>query len=104
MGDPTYDFHEAKRLVKQRRFRLLGKAARFIKNRYDGNPADVVVDVFSSLTSQDFQKTMELDTIPDVYADVYRPTYDGIEWYVKFYIENEVCVVVLSCNWDGCLH
>lgn len=105
MKKPRYDIEEAKSLVSSGRFSILGKAARFLKNRYDASPKEVVEGVFASMSEDDFYKDLELEKIPGTWADVYKPTYDGIEWYVKFYMEDGRAIVqVLSCNWDGCLH
>ena len=49
---------------------------------------------------------MELDVLPGTYADVYITEFEGDEWYVKFFINDEggLSVNVLSCNWDGVTH
>ena len=49
---------------------------------------------------------MELDMLPGTYADVYVTRFEGDEWYVKFFINDEggLSVNVLSCNWDGVTH
>lgn len=105
MNRPVYDIGEAKELVSRGCFVMSGRAARFVKNRYGANPRIIAEEVFASMSDGDFYKSMELDKIPGVWADVYMPTYDGFKWYAKFYIDEGTPVVqLLSCNWDGCLH
>lgn len=105
MNTPVYDIEEAKALVSSGGFSMLGKAARFLKNRYGGNPRNIAEEVFESITEADYYKSLELGTIPGIWADVYKPFYDDSVWYVKFYVdEGRPIVQILSCNWDGCLH
>lgn len=105
MNEPVYDIQEAKRLVRERKFRVIHKVASFLKNHYDDSPSDVIAEVFDAISERDFYKALDLEKWPDMRADVYKPTFDGIEWYVKFFIEDDgVCVQVLSCSWDGALH
>ena len=54
MNEPVYDIREAKRLVKEREFRVIHKAASFLKNHYEGNPSDVIVEVFDAISERVF--------------------------------------------------
>ena len=87
--------------------RISRRPADFIKNHYEGEKlSDVIKGVVESIADDDFRKTMELEKIPGVMADVYKPTYDDFDWYVKFFLDEDgvVALVVMSCNWDGVTH
>jgi hypothetical protein len=67
----------------------------------------VVRAVFRSMTPASFRKSIELDVIPGVMADVYMVRCGDDDWYVKFYLDpGSGCptCVVLSCNFDGFIH
>lgn len=58
-------------------------------------------DIFAcvvGLTGAEFYKSMEADARPGFWQDVYRPTYGGIELYVKVQLEgaapDELSVII----------
>ena len=70
-----------------------------------GNPSVFVPEIIGSIAAGDFRKAVELDIRPGTFADVYACEYDGEDWYVKFYVDEEGSLaVILSCNWDGAVH
>jgi motility quorum-sensing regulator/GCU-specific mRNA interferase toxin len=48
-----------------------------------GMDEQAVVDVITSLSSRDFDKSMPSDLDPTVWQDVYKPVVKGRELYVK---------------------
>jgi hypothetical protein len=81
MNEPVYDIREAKRLDKEREFRVIHKAASFLKNHYEGNPSDVILEVFDAISERDFYKSLDLERWSNIRADVYKPVFDGMERY-----------------------
>ncbi len=81
----------------------------FIRNHYGEGVevVEVVQGVFARMLPSEFCKSIELDKLPGIRADVYRTEYDGITWYVKFFRDDsgsQVRVRIWSCNWDHVLH
>lgn len=103
---PTYNLDEVKGFVAQGSFQVGKRATDFIINRYAGDPNDIVKEVFACMKCSGFRKTMPLEKRPDKMADVYAVEYDDIEWYVKFFVDENarLRIRVWSCNWDDCLH
>ena len=101
---PSYSLDEAKALVAENRYRATSRPIRFVSNHL-GNPAVFIPEIVASIAESDFRKSMELDIRPGTFADVYVCEYDGEDWYVKFYVDEEGnLAVILSCNWDGAVH
>lgn len=101
---PTYDLSEAKMLVAFGEFDSTKRVRSFIRN-HARRPKIVIGGVFENAHEVDFVKSIELNTYPGTYADVYLVNYDGEDWYLKFYIDgNKAFVQVLSCNIDGYIH
>lgn len=101
---PTYDLEETKALVSRGEYRIASRPARFVRNHL-GNPSVFVPEIIGSIAAGDFRKAVELDIRPGTFADVYACEYDGEDWYVKFYVDEEGSLaVILSCNWDGAVH
>ena len=104
---PTYALGRVKMLVLTKRYRISGRARRFIKNRYDAaQVTSVVREVFLLIDASHFGKSVPLEVMPGCWADVYRGinAWDGT-WYVKFAVEEASPLLnVLSLNWDGFIH
>ena len=72
---------------------------------HDYDAREVSEELLTSLASHgELIDTCVLKT--GVVADEYRVSYepDGSEWYVKFYVDGEQLVVLLSCWWYGSVH
>lgn len=105
---PAYSLEEARRLVRGGRVSFTKRARRFVQNHYgyfDFN--DVSLGVFEAMGDEHFYKSEELEHRPGTYADIYKGmVYDGIEWYVKFFVDEdgEARVEVWTMCWDGAVH
>lgn len=55
-----------------------------------------VVSCVLALTNADFYETMESDTTPGLWQDVYRPVYSQISLYVKLQIAIDGDAIVIS--------
>ena len=61
-----------------------------------GMDEQAVVDVIQGLTAADFDKSMQDGRDPAVRQDVYKPTRDGRELYVKFRRDSRGGLLLLS--------
>lgn len=102
---PAYDLCEAKELVANGSMMLSKRPTVFLANRYV-SVGEAAAEVFSAIEPKHFLKSVELDHKPGTWADIYQGMeYDGIKWYVKFFMDGgEHVVVVWSMNWDGAMH
>lgn len=106
-SEPSYSLDSVKRLTRDGSFNVAGRAARFITNRIGpGSVKRVVRGIVEAACEEDFVKSMELDSIPGTWADVYKVPYDDETWYLKFFIREDrtTCLVVMSANWEGYIH
>ena len=55
-----------------------------------------VVDVIQSLTSADFDKSMTAYADQTLWQDVYKPLVDKVELYVKFTLDSEQKLLLIS--------
>ncbi|MNC97262.1 mRNA interferase MqsR [compost metagenome] len=55
-----------------------------------------VVDVVAGLVSRDFDKSMPSNVDPAVWQDVYKPVVDRIELYVKFTLDAQGELLLIS--------
>ena len=105
---PTYDLSYVKQLVSGGKVSFSRRGRKFIEQHYGLlDFLEVACGVFGAMSSSNFVKSDELEYLPRTYADIYSGMeYDGIEWYVKFFIrDNEISQVeVWSMNWDGSVH
>lgn len=102
---PKYDLGEAKRLVADGKFSMTKRITRFIRNHWDERARYAVAEIFDAMSADGFYRSITLDNIPGITADVYFVDFGGERWYVKFYIADGVPVVqMLSCNIDGYDH
>ena len=109
---PTYSLDDAKRMAKEGKLRIYGRAEDFIIANEGEQAYRLVADLIQSIEPEDFHKSDELNIRPGTFADIYRHVpYVSIlsgelnEWYVKFFIdEGMVKVHVLSANYEGAIH
>jgi motility quorum-sensing regulator/GCU-specific mRNA interferase toxin len=55
-----------------------------------------VVDVIAGLTAKHFDKSMPSDRDPAIRQDVYKPLVDGRELYVKFTMDGQGGLLLIS--------
>jgi motility quorum-sensing regulator/GCU-specific mRNA interferase toxin len=61
-----------------------------------GMDDQAVVDVIAGLTASDFDKSMPSDRDPAIWQDVYKPVVAGCELYVKFTMDSQGQVLLIS--------
>jgi motility quorum-sensing regulator / GCU-specific mRNA interferase toxin len=61
-----------------------------------GMDEQTVVDVIASLTAADFDKSMPSEVNPAIWQDVYKPVIDGRELYVKFTLDAQGELLLIS--------
>lgn len=107
---PLYDPAEVARLVQEQQYEVPEEAVlrKLINRNIDA--ADKIEELLMSLeTHGTFVKQLPLDNerFAGRIADVYRVWSSededqgegSCDWYVKFFVENGLLVVVLSCKW-----
>ena len=55
-----------------------------------------VVDVVAALSMQDFDKSMRSEVDPSIWQDVYLPVANGREIYVKFTLDRQGDLLLIS--------
>ena len=104
---PSYSLSLVRELTQDGSFSVMSRASRFITNHIGpGSVKQVVREVVEAAQEGDFVKSMELDSIPGTWADVYMVPCDDETWYLKFFVREDqtACLVVMSANWDGYIH
>jgi hypothetical protein len=61
-----------------------------------GMDEQAVVDVIADLTGHDFDKTMPSEIDPAIWQDVYKPIVEGRELYVKFTLDTQEELLLIS--------
>jgi motility quorum-sensing regulator/GCU-specific mRNA interferase toxin len=61
-----------------------------------GMDEPAVVDVIASLTAEDFEKSMPSARDPAIRQDVYKPVVDSRELYVKFTLDAQGGLLLIS--------
>jgi 2-hydroxychromene-2-carboxylate isomerase len=61
-----------------------------------GMDEQAVVDVIASLTTKDLEKSMPSDRDPAIRQDVYKPVVDSRELYVKFTLDAQGGLLLIS--------
>ena len=61
-----------------------------------GMDEQAVVDVVAGLTGRDFDKSMRSEVNPAIWQDVYKPIIDGRELYVKFTLDSQGELLLIS--------
>lgn len=91
---PSYDLAEVQRLVREGSYRVTGRALNDAGDLgFDGSD---ICDCVLALTPAAFYKTMASEMLKGVMQDVYRPTYLGLELYVKVQLHPPTQAVVIS--------
>jgi motility quorum-sensing regulator / GCU-specific mRNA interferase toxin len=89
---PTYDLSEIQAKVRAGLFWITHSARRGAAGV--GLGEDDIVSCILSLSIADFHKTMESETEPGLWQDVYRPVYEKIALYVKLQIDRDDAIVI----------
>lgn len=103
---PSYDLDVVQSLVRSGKFRYSERVRRWLHN-HGYPPGDTVKGTLLSLVRNDFLKSDPLEKRPGTFGDIYRTFYEGEEWYVKFFLDDDgalASVVVWSCCPDGMVH
>jgi motility quorum-sensing regulator/GCU-specific mRNA interferase toxin len=66
-----------------------------------GMDEQTVGDVIASLTARDFDKSMPSDINPAIWQDVYKPVIEGRELYVKFTLDMQGKLLLISFKENG---
>ncbi len=98
---PSYELRRVKRLCSSGDIRVTRRVSEWLRNHGYIRVQAFVKGLISNLSEQDFYKSIKLDTFPGCYGDVYKTSYEENEWYVKFLIEENSTVLVLSSKYDG---
>lgn len=61
-----------------------------------GLDEQAVVDVIADLVASDFDKSMPSDIDPEIWQDVYKPVIEGRELYVKFTLDTQGELLLIS--------
>jgi motility quorum-sensing regulator/GCU-specific mRNA interferase toxin len=61
-----------------------------------GMDEQAVVDVIGGLTTRDFDKSMPSEVNPAIWQDVYKPVIEGRELYVKFTLDSQGQLLLIS--------
>ena len=61
-----------------------------------GMDEQAVVDVLAGLVGRDFDKSMPSDINPAIWQDVYKPIIEGRELYVKFTLDTQGELLLIS--------
>ncbi len=61
-----------------------------------GMDEQAVVDVIGGLTARDFDKSMPSEINPAIWQDVYKPVIGGRELYVKFTLDAQGQLLLIS--------
>ncbi len=93
-NNPAYDLSEIQRKVGAGAFRITF-SARAGAALLGLGEADIVRCVLE-LRQSDFYKSMEAETAPGLWQDVYRPVFEGLLLYVKVQIAIQGDAVVIS--------
>ena len=105
---PSYSLDYAKELVASGRYGFTKRGRNFVVNHYGRFDLDEICSaIFETMKPEDFHKSEELKALPGTFADIYKGmSYDDVEWYVKFYIDDsgQATVSVWTMCWDGANH
>lgn len=104
----TYSLDDARRLISEGKILFGSRARKFLREHYlaEGSRA-VAAQVFRAMDTRHFVRSEELDYRPGTFADIYQGmTYDEIEWYVKFFINEDgnEQIEIWTMTWDGVVH
>ena len=86
-------------MFAQGRFRVTLRVGQYLLER--GLDRGVVQTCAAVLRTGSFHKSQELLEYHDVWADIYRPQWAGVRWYIKIVREDGGGYRVLSFCRDG---
>jgi hypothetical protein len=61
-----------------------------------GLDEQAVVDIIAGLVASHFDKSMPSDVDPEIWQDVYKPVIEGRELYVKFTLDTQGELLLIS--------
>ena len=93
-SSPTYELAHVQALVRLGRYTVT-VSARKSAHMLGFGEAEIVACT-RALTTLDFHKTMESESAPGHWQDVYRPVYAGLRLYVKVQVQGWSTAVVIS--------
>ncbi len=99
---PHYELAAIKRLVTCGQFGRTTRVARHVRSRGWGDQD--ITRCFEQMLASDFHKTQRHRERPGQWLDIYRPWIDGVRMYVKFTVDTDGSVVILSLCRDGTAH
>ena len=91
---PHYELEQIKHLVRTRRYYVTTQA-RLTAGRLELDEEDIF-DCVLALTSADYCHSLPSETRPDHFQDVYQPTYQGRQLYVKLQAPPDEYVAIIS--------
>ena len=98
---PQHDLNEVKGRVSEEGCQFSKRVRNRQLGRFNCAPEDVE-ECLLALTEDDFYKSqLREQGDNDVWMDIYKPRWDGIDWYVKFFVGVNDRVVVWSFKWSG---
>ena len=103
---PYYKLSLVQSAVDGDRFRSTERVRRWLQN-HGYSPNDLIKEVVGCLTESDYYKSIEMEVIPGLVADVYRTRCEDEDWYLKLFMDEETeitCVSIYTCCWDGFQH
>jgi motility quorum-sensing regulator/GCU-specific mRNA interferase toxin len=99
---PHYDLDEIKQLVAGGDYSLTTRVARHVRSK--GWGSDFPVRCIGMLEIRDLHKSQRHLVDPSRWLDIYRPRIEGVRMYVKFTVEADGDVLVLSLCLDREAH
>lgn len=93
---PTYDLDEIKDLLKSEETRIITRRDRREAVRLGYADDDAMVDRVLMLQANEFYKTMEAETMPGLWQDVYRSDDLTVTLYIKLQISFDGKGVIIS--------
>ena len=93
---PTYDLDEIKELLKSEETRIITRRDRREAVSLGYADDDAMVDRVLMLQANEFYKTMEAETMPGLWQDVYRSDDLTVTLYIKLQISFNGKGVIIS--------
>jgi hypothetical protein len=99
---PHYDLDEIKRRVENGHADVTNRVNRHVRAKHgdDGLPGRCIAMTQLS----DFHKSQRHRDRPEQWLDIYRPWLDGVRMYLKFTVDADGDVVIMSLCRDGEAH
>ena len=93
---PTYDLDEIKELLKNEKTRIITRRDRREAVKLGYADDDAMVGRVLVLQTNEFYKTMEAETVPGLWQDVYRSDDATVPLYIKLQISFNGKAVIIS--------